>query len=71
MPSLPMARSMPSQVAPVAALVAAVSGWGVVHHGRQMIHEGVTVGEGGGWTALLLTEFMVSFAAAGVAIYHH
>jgi len=36
-----------------------------------MIHEGVTVGEGGGWTALLLTEFMVSFAAAGVAVYHH
>ena len=70
-PGLPMARSMPSQVALVAALVAAVSGWGVVHHGRQMIHEGVTVGEGGGWTALLLTEFMVSFAAACVAIYHH
>ncbi len=36
-----------------------------------MLHEGVTVADGGGWTALLLTEFMISFAAACVAIYHH
>ncbi len=62
---------MPSNVALVAALAAAVSGWGVVHHGRRMIHEGVTVEDGGGWVALLLTEFMVSFSAACVAIYHH
>ena len=68
---LPMARSVPSTVALVAALAAAVSGWGVVHHGRQMIHEGVTVEDGGGWVALLLTEFMVSFSASCVAIYHH
>ena len=62
---------MPSQIALVAALVAALGGWGVVHHGRQMLREGVTVADGGGWTALLLTEFMISFAAACVAIYHH
>jgi hypothetical protein len=66
-----MARPVPSHVALVAALVAAVSGWGVVHHGRQMIHEGVTVEDGGGWVALLLTEFMVSFSASCLAIYHH
>jgi len=36
-----------------------------------MIHEGVTVEDGGGWVALLLTEFMVSFSASCLAIYHH
>jgi len=62
---------MPNRIALIAALVCALSGWLAVRHGRQMLRSGVSMEEGGGWTALLLTEFMISMAAACVAISYH
>jgi len=62
---------MVNQVSLFAALVCALGGWLFVRHGRQMLRAGVTLEEGGGWTALLLTEFMVSMVAACVAISYH
>jgi hypothetical protein len=59
---------MASQRALFAALVAACSGYSVVRHGKRMMHEGVTVEEGGGWTAVLISEALVCFAAVGVAL---
>jgi hypothetical protein len=32
------------------------------------MHDGTTLQDGGGWTALILTETMVSLAAAAFAI---
>ena len=40
-------------------IVAVLSGWALVHHSRAMLHNGITAAEGGGWTALILAEFMV------------
>jgi hypothetical protein len=59
---------MPSTLSLVAALVAAVSGWGVVHHGRALMFNGTTLQDGGGWTAIILTETMISLGAAAFAI---
>lgn len=39
----------------------------MVRHARPMLHEGVGVDDGGGWTALIITEFIITFAAAAVA----
>jgi hypothetical protein len=57
-----------SLVTLVAIVVAVAAGWGVVHHGRALMHDGTTLQDGGGWTALILTETMVSLAAAAFAI---
>jgi hypothetical protein len=59
---------VPTNLALIAALVAATSGWGVVHHGKALMHNGVGLQDGGGWTALILTETMISLSAACVAL---
>jgi hypothetical protein len=59
---------MPDQVALIAALVAALSGWGVIHHAKTLMHNSIGLQDGGGWTALILVESMISLGAAAFAI---
>ena len=59
---------MPSHIALVATLVAAASGWALIHHARALMHNGETLADGGGWTAIILTETMISLGAAAFAI---
>ena len=59
---------MPSTITLIAALVAAVSGWGLVHHGRVLVDNGDTLSNGGGWTAIILVETTISLGAAAFAI---
>ena len=59
---------MASHVSLIAALVAAVSGWGLIHHARALMHNGETLSDGGGWTAIILTETMISLGAAAFAV---
>jgi hypothetical protein len=59
---------MPAQRALIAALIAALSGYAVVHHGRKMMHEGIGLEDGGGWTAILITEVLCCFSAVAAAL---
>ena len=59
---------MPTQRALIAALVAAACGYAVVRQGRMMMNEGVSIEDGGGWAALLITEVCCCFAAVAVAL---
>ena len=61
-------NGMPGTASLIAALVAAAAGWGVVHHGRALMHNGDSLQNGGGWTAIILTETMVSLGAAAFAM---
>jgi hypothetical protein len=58
-----------SPVTLVAMIVAALSGWALIHHSRVMLHNGITAAEGGGWTALILVEFMVHGIAVSCVLY--
>lgn len=58
---------MPSQHALVAAPIALMTGWGLIHQARSMLFHGVSVQEGGGWTAIILAETMVFLVAVGIA----
>ena len=66
--SPPKAIAMPGTASLIAALVAAAAGWGVVHHGRALMHNGDSLQNGGGWTAIILTETMISLGAAAFAM---
>ncbi len=59
---------MPPGVALVAMLVAVISGYGAIRHGRMMLHQGIELADGGGWTAIFLVELTACFAAVGVAL---
>ena len=59
---------MPSVITLTAMLIAALAGWGVVRHGKALMHHGTSLQDGGGWTAIILTEAMVSLGAAAFAI---
>ena len=50
-------------------LVAAVAGYWMIRHANRMLHEGTSFAEGGGLTALVLTEFMVAMSGVAVALY--
>jgi hypothetical protein len=58
--------------APVASLaatgVAMATGSVTVHHCRRLIRDGVSVDEGGGWTVLIVVEFVVTMIAVSAAI---
>lgn len=60
---------MPSRRTLIALLVAATAAYSMVHHARVMLHEGVALEEGGGWTAVFLAEFMVALGAVAAALY--
>ncbi|RDI75164.1 hypothetical protein Gocc_0962 [Gaiella occulta] len=60
--------SMAAHTAPIAALVALVSGWAVIRHCRAMLHSGVSLEDGGGWTAVILAETVVCLTAVAVAL---
>lgn len=60
---------MPSTRTLIAMLVAIASGYSMIRHARKMPHDGVALEDGGGWTALILTEFMIAMGGLGVAIY--
>lgn len=59
---------MSFHLAAVASLVALVSGWGLIHHARSMLFNGVGVQEGGGWAALILAETMVFLVSVAIAL---
>jgi hypothetical protein len=59
---------VPATVSLIAMLVAAISGWGVVHHGKALMFNGTTLQDGGGWTAIILVETMISLGAAAFAL---
>jgi hypothetical protein len=59
---------MASTMSQIAALVAAISGYGVVRTGRAMMRAGVGVQDGGTWTVLLTLEMTINLAAVGVAL---
>ncbi len=48
--------------------VAVVTGWATRHHCRQLLHEGVSLEDGGGYVVLILVEFTACMAAVGAAI---
>jgi hypothetical protein len=60
---------MPARRSLYAVLVAAVAGYWMVRHANRMLHDGTTFADGGGWTALVLTEFLVSMSGVAVALY--
>lgn len=60
---------MPSPRALVGMLVAAVAGFSMIRHARQMLHDGTSLEDGGGWTALVLAEFVVAMSAVAFALY--
>jgi hypothetical protein len=60
--------TMPATTSLLAALIAAISGFGVVRTGQSMMRTGIEIQDGGGWAALLIAEVCVSFAAVGVAL---
>jgi hypothetical protein len=59
---------MPAQRSLIAALVACLAGYGVIRHSRSMLHNGVSSADGGGWTAVIMSEAIVCFAAVTVAL---
>lgn len=59
---------MPISMTLIAVAVSAISGWGLIRHGRALIHNGDSLANGGGWTAIILTETMISLGAAAFAI---
>jgi hypothetical protein len=59
---------MPTQRSLIAALVACLAGYAVIRHSRSMIHNGVTAADGGGWTAVIMTEAIACFGAVAVAL---
>ena len=59
---------MASQRPLIAAIVALTAGYSMLRHASRMLHDGVGVGDGGGWTALIIAEFMIAFAATAVAL---
>ena len=59
---------MPRPRTLIAILVALASGCSMIRHARKMLHDGVALEDGGGWTALILTEFMAAMGGFGVAV---
>ena len=45
------------------------SGYALLFHARQMMHEGVSLEDGGGWTAVVTGEFLVHVSALAVVLY--
>lgn len=52
----------------VAMTFSAGAGWLTLHHCRILLHQGVGVEDGGGWTALILVEFVACMVAVSVAL---
>jgi hypothetical protein len=52
----------------LATLVAAGSAYAMLRHSRQMMFEGVSLQDGGGWAALVMVEFTVALAALAFAL---
>jgi hypothetical protein len=53
----------------IAILVALAAAYAMTRHARLMLHQGIGVETGGGWTAVFMCEFMIALAALGVASY--
>ncbi len=52
----------------VATGVAMATGSMTVHHCRRLIRDGVSMDDGGGWTVLIVLEFVVTMIAVSAAI---
>ena len=59
---------MPNRRALFAMLVAVTVGYSMIRHAQRMLHEGVAFEDGGGWTALVLAEFVVAMGGVAVAV---
>lgn len=53
----------------IATLVAAGCAYAMLRHASQMLHEGTSLTDGGGITALVMCEFTAALAAISVALY--
>ena len=53
----------------LSTLVAAGCGYAMLRHARQMMFEGVTLSDGGGYAALVMVEFTAALAAIAVALF--
>ena len=52
----------------IATLVAAGCAYAMLHHSKQMLHEGASLA-GGGMTVLVMSEFTAALAAISVALH--
>ena len=52
----------------IATLVASGCAYGMLRHSRQMLFDGVSLSDGGGWAALVMVEFTVALGALAVAL---
>jgi len=53
----------------IAVLVAAGCSWAMLRHSRQMLFDGVSLTDGGGWAVLVMVEFTAAMVAIAVALY--
>jgi hypothetical protein len=58
---------MPRSV--IATLVASTAGFATIRHARRMLHDGVDLDAGGGWTAVIMAEVMITLTALAIAVY--
>jgi hypothetical protein len=52
----------------LATLTAAGCAYAMLRHSRQMMFDGISLSEGGGWAALVMVEFTVALGALAVAL---
>ena len=53
----------------IALLIAAGCGYAMLRHSRRMLFDGVSLSDGGGWTAVILGEFTIALGALAIASY--
>ena len=53
----------------ISTLVAAGCGYAMLRHSKAMLFHGVGLRDGGGWTALVMTEFVAAFGSISIALY--
>lgn len=51
-----------------ATLVASGCAYAMLRHARQMMFDGISLSDGGGWAALVMVEFTIALGALGVAL---
>lgn len=52
----------------LSTLIAAGCAYAMLRHSRQMMFEGISLSDGGGWAALVTVEFTAALAAIAVAL---
>jgi len=60
---------VPAQRSLIGMLVAVAAGYAMIRHARRMLHEGVGLEDGGGWTAVVVTEFVIAMSGVALALH--